>query len=78
LSNTLDGEFCLEALLPGWPKNFNTAHSSQFTAGEYTDCLEEAGVAVGRDGRGQALDNVLVEQPRSSINHYDISISLRD
>ena len=56
LSNTLDGGFCLEALdealSRGTPEIFNTDQGSQFTSREYTGRLEEAGVAVSRDGRG--------------------------
>jgi putative transposase len=65
LSNTLDGRFCLEALVEALaisrPEIFNTDQGSQFTAQEYTGRLEEAGIAVSRDGRGRALDNVFVE-----------------
>ena len=49
LSNTLEGRFCLEALDEalslGRPEIFNTDQGSQFTAQEYTDRLEEAGIA---------------------------------
>ncbi|HWT77488.1 MAG TPA: integrase core domain-containing protein, partial [Candidatus Methylomirabilis sp.] len=47
---------------------------SQFTAREYTDRLEEAGIAVSRDGRGRALDNVFVERLWRSVKHEDIYI----
>jgi putative transposase len=66
LSNTQEGRFCLEALdealSMGRPEIFNTDQGSPFTAQEYTDRLEEAGIAVSRDGRGRALDNVFVER----------------
>ena len=56
LSNTLEGRFCLEALdealARGRPEIFNTDRGSLFTSHEYTGRLEEAGVAVSRDGRG--------------------------
>jgi putative transposase len=56
LSSTLEGRFCLEALdealTMGRPEIFNTDQGSQFTSREYTGRLEEAGVAVSRDGRG--------------------------
>ena len=71
LSNTLDGRFCLEALdealAIGRPEIFNTDQGSQFTAQEYTDRLEKAGIAVSRDGRGRALDNVFVERLWRSV-----------
>jgi putative transposase len=79
LSNTLEGRFCLEALdlalAMGRPEIFNTDLGSQFTAREYTDRLEEAGIAVSRDGRGRALDNVFVERLWRSVNYEDIYIN---
>jgi putative transposase len=78
LSNTLEGRFCLEALEEaltlGKPEIFNTDQGSQFTSREYTGRLEEAGIAVSRDGRGRALDNVFVERLWSSVKYEDIYI----
>ncbi len=78
LSNTLEGRFCLEALdealARGRPEIFNTDLGSQFTSREYTGRLEEAGVAVSRDGRGRALDNVFVERLWRSVKYEDIYI----
>jgi putative transposase len=79
LSNTLEGRFCLEALdealSRGRPEIFNTDRGSQFTSQEYTDRLEEAGIAVSRDGRGRALDNVFVERLWRSVKYEDIYIN---
>jgi len=79
LSNTLEGQFCLEALdeslAMGRPEIFNTDPGSQFTAQEYTGRLEEAGIAVSRDGRGRALDNVFVERLWRSEKYEDIVIN---
>lgn len=76
LSNTLDVGFCLEALdealSRGKPEIFNTDQGSQFTSREYTGRLEDAGVAVSRDGRGRALDNVFVERLWRSVKYEDI------
>jgi len=76
LSNTLEGRFCLEALeealSQGRPEIFNTDQGSQFTSREYTERLEEAGIAVSRDGRGRALDNVFVERLWRSVKYEDI------
>jgi putative transposase len=76
LSNTLEGRFCLEALdealTMGRPEIFNTDSGSQFTSREYTDRLEGAGIAVSRDGRGRALDNVFVERLWRSVKYEEI------
>jgi putative transposase len=78
LSNTLDGRFCLEALDEALaisrPDIFNTDQGSQFTAQVYTGRLEEAGIAVSRDGRGRALENVFVERLWRSVKYEDIYI----
>jgi putative transposase len=78
-SNTLDGRFCLEALdgslAVSRPEIFNTDQGSQFTAQEYTRHLEEAGIAVSRDGPGRALDNVFVERLWRSVKYEDIYIN---
>ena len=78
LSNTLEGQFCLEALdealSMGRPEIFNTDQGSQFMARDYTSRLEEAGIAVSRDGRGRALDNVFVERLWRSVKYEDIYI----
>ena len=78
LSNTLEGQFCLEALdeslAMGLPEIFNTDLGSQFTAQECTGRLEEAGIAVSRDGWGRALDNVFVERLWWSVKYEEIYI----
>ncbi len=78
LSNTMDVGFCLEALDEalgrGRPEIFNTDQGSQFTSREYTGRLEAAGVAVSRDGRGRALDNVFVERLWRSVKYEEIYI----
>src|SRR5205823_11456815 len=76
LSNTLEGRFCLEALDEalgrGRPEIFNTDRGSQFTAQEYTERLEAAGIKVSRDGRGRALDNVFVERLWRSVKYEEV------
>jgi len=78
LSNTMDVGFCLEALdealSRGRPEIFNTDQGSQFMSREYTGRLEGAGVAVSRDGRGRALDNVFVERLWRTVKYEDIYI----
>jgi len=76
LSNTLDGQFCLEALQRSLtctqPAIFNTDQGVQFTAHPFTACLEAAGVAVSMDGRGRALDNIFIERLWRSLKYEDI------
>jgi putative transposase len=76
LSNTLDGEFCLdmldEALRLGRPEVFNTDQGVQFTAQAWTGRLESAGVKVSMDGKGRCLDNVFVERLWRTVKYEDI------
>ena len=76
LSNTLDGDFCLEmldeALGRGKPEVFNTDQGVQFTAQAWTSRLQAAGVAVSMDGKGRCLDNVFVERLWRTVKYEDI------
>ena len=67
LSNTLDAEFCIDALEEalarhGRPEIFNTDQGSQFTSPRFTGVLTGAGVRVSMDGRGRWMDNVFIER----------------
>jgi putative transposase len=79
LSNTLDGEFCVESLRGALkvekPEIFNTDQGAQFTARAFTSVLEEAGVQISMDGRGRALDNVFVERLWRSVKYEDIYLN---
>src|SRR5271166_1118731 len=76
LSNTLDGDFCLdmleEALGRGRPEIFNTDQGVQFTASAWTGLLQDAGVAVSMDGKGRCLDNVFVERLWRTVKYEDL------
>lgn len=83
LSNTLDGEFCLEALEAalalGQPEIFNSDQGSQFTAVSFTSSLERRGVLISMDGRGRALDNVFIERLWRSVKYEEVYLkSYRD
>ena len=66
LSNTMDMEFCVEALLEaletGKPMIFNTDQGAQFTSPTFTGTLLSREILVSMDGRGRALVNVFVER----------------
>jgi putative transposase len=76
LSNSLDADFCLEALEEalgrGRPEIFNTDQGVQFTSQEFTGRLESAGVAISMDGKGRALDNVFVERLWRTVKYEEI------
>ena len=62
LSNTLEVDFCVEALeealSKGRPQIFNTDQGSQFTSEAFTSMLLAQGVQVSMDGRGRCMDIV--------------------
>ena len=74
LSNTMDTEFCLEALAEalesyGIPEIFNTDQGSQFTSIAFTGQLEAAGIRCSMDGRRRFLDNVFIERLWRSLKY---------
>jgi putative transposase len=76
LSNTPDGEFCLEmleeALGRGRPEVFNTDQGVPFTAAAWTGRLAAAGVKVSMDGKGRCLDNVWVERLWRTVKYEEL------
>ena len=77
LSNTLDAEFCAEALeeaidLYGEPAIFNTDQGSQFTSDRFTGVLLKHEIEISIDGKGRALDNIYVERLWRSLKYEDI------
>jgi putative transposase len=74
VSNTMDVEFCLEALEEalarcGRPEIFNTDQGGQFTSPRFTAALQRAGVRISMDGRGRWLDNVFIERLWRSLKY---------
>jgi putative transposase len=76
LSNSLDSQFCLEALdealTIAQPEIFNTDQGAQFTGADFTGRLESAGVVISMDGKGRALDNVFTERLWRTVKYEEI------
>jgi putative transposase len=76
LSNTLDVEFCIdaleEALRHGCPEVFNTDQGVQFTSASFTSKIEAAGAKVSMDGKGRCLDNVFVERLWRTVKYEEV------
>ena len=67
LSNTLDTDFCLEAVeeavhLYGPLEIFNTDQGAQFTSRAFTGLLEQHQIRISMDGRGRVQDNIFIER----------------
>ena len=74
LSNTMEVEFCIEALEEalakyGKPEIFNTDQGSQFTSPEFTDILKKSAVRISMDGKGRWMDNVFIERLWRSLKY---------
>ena len=76
ISNTLETNFCLEALNQALqkaiPKIFNTDQGSQFTSPEFIGILQEKNVQVSMDGRGRCLDNIFTERLWRTVKYENI------
>lgn len=76
LSNSMDADFCVEALEAalegGTPEIMNTDQGSQFTGREFTNRLKDRGVAISMDGKGRAIDNVMIERLWRTVKYEDI------
>ncbi len=77
LSNTLDAQFCVEALEAalakyGKPEIFNTDQGCQFTSADFTDVLKEAKVKISMDGKGRWIDNVFIERLWRSLKYEHV------
>ena len=80
LSNTLDTDWCVEALretLEKWgkPMIFNTDQGSQFTSDEFVGVLQDHQIAISWDGKGWTLDNIFVERFWRSVNYENVYLN---
>ena len=76
LSNTLDADFCLEALREalqkGRPDIFNTDQGAHFTSEEITGLLESHGVKISMDGKGSYSDNLFIERLWRTVKYEEV------
>ena len=88
LSNTLDTEFCLDALemtLGGGrrPEILHSDHGCQFTSADFVGRLQGDGIKISSSGRKRCFDNILLENaqirvgvPARFSDGWDAEISL--
>ncbi len=76
LSNTLDADFCVEALeealRKGRPEIFNTDQGTQFTSEAFTGLLERHGVKISMDGKGRYSDNLFIERLWRTVKYEEV------
>ena len=77
LSNTLDADFCVEALeealsLHDKPEIFNTDQGCQFTSESFTSVLHREQIKISMDGKGRWMDNVFIERLWRSLKYEEV------
>ena len=77
VSVTMEEEFCVSALesalrCHGRPQIFNTDQGSQFTGETFTGVLKDAKVDISMDGKGRAMDNIMVERLWRSVKYEEV------
>ena len=76
LSNTLESDFCVEALkealTKGWPEIFNTDQGAQFTSQEFVGLLEQQGIRISMDGKGSYNDNLFIERLWRTVKYEEV------
>lgn len=76
LSNTLEADFCVEALeealRKGSPDIFNTDQGAQFTSEAFTGLLEQHGVRISMDGKGSYSDNLFIERLWRTVKYEEV------
>jgi len=77
LSNSLDSDFCIETIEEGIkkygkPSIINSDQGVQFTSNNYTNLLKNNEIMISMDGKGRAIDNIMIERFWRSIKYEDI------
>jgi putative transposase len=76
LDQTLEMGFVLEALNKAWqigqPVIFNSDQGSHFTSHDYLNGLKERGIQISMDGKGRALDNIMIERFWRSLKYEEV------
>ncbi len=79
VSVTMEEHFCVSALESalrrhGQPEIFNTDQGSQYTGKSFTGVLKKHDVRISMDGKGRAMDNIMVERLWRSVKYEDIYV----
>ena len=74
---TMEESFCVSALERALrcyspPEIFNTDQGSQYTGSAFTGVLKDHGIRISMDGKGRAMDNIMVERLWRTVKYEDI------
>lgn len=78
LSESLETEFCIEALTEALkkakPKIHNSDQGVQYTSKDYIKVLEDQEIKISMDGRGRCMDNIFTERLWRSVKYENVYI----
>ena len=79
ISVTMDDRFCVSALeralhRHGRPEIFNTDQGAQYTGAAFTGVLKDHDVRISMDGKGRAMDNIMIERLWRTVKYEEIYI----
>jgi len=76
LSNSLDSEFCLEALMEafqqGLPGIVNSDQGVQYTSRAFVELVTKNEVKISMSGRGRCWDNIFVERLWRTLKYEEV------
>jgi putative transposase len=77
LSNSLDTEFCLDALEMAFaggrkPEIFHSDQGSQFTSSDFVERLQAEKIKISWSGRRRCFDNILVERLWRTVKYEEV------
>jgi putative transposase len=76
LDETLELPFVLDAvdrvLEHATPVIWNSDQGSHFTSAAYRERLQAAGIQISMDGKGRAMDNIIIERFWRSLKYEDV------
>lgn len=80
LSTTMDSSFCVFALERairkyGQPEIFNSDQGAQFTCKEFRKVLEDRNIKISMDGKGRALDNIMIERFWRTLKYGEVYLN---
>jgi putative transposase len=79
VSVTREEDFCVSALESavrrhGRPEVFNTDQGSQYTGAAFTGVRKAHQMTLSMDGKGRAMDNIMVERLWRSVKYEEVYI----
>jgi putative transposase len=77
VSVTMEEDFCVSALESalrrhGKPQIFNTDQGVQYTGQAFTGVLKGQAIRISMDGKGRAMDNIMIERLWRSVKYEEI------